>query len=135
MYSVNTKLRGKPKEGDGKADVVVDHLRNVIRFPDRPIPIPKDKLEMEAKWLAQHLTSSVGQNVEVEPMLALPGWFIKERKGRGSVYVFNPIKPKKFFVQKREVLSAELIQQIAHQLEQLCRNVEPSYREKQNWSK
>lgn len=135
VYSVNTKLLGKPKQGDGKAEIIVDHDQNVIRFPDRPVRIPNDKLEMEAKWLAQHLTSSVGQKVEVEPMLALPGWFIKERKGRGSVYVFNPIKPKKFFVQKRQVLSPEMVQQIAHQLEQLCRTVEPSFREKQDWSK
>ena len=66
-------------------------------------------------------------------MLALPGWYIKERIGRGSVYVFNPVKPQKFFLHNRQVHSPEMVQRIAHQLEKLCRNVEPSFREKQDW--
>ncbi len=133
VYLVNTKMIGKPKDGDGNADVFVDHSTNTVRFPDRTWRIPVDQLETERKWLTQHLTSAVGRQVEVEPMVALPGWFIKERIGRGPVYVFNPFKPSKFFVQKRSVLSDEMVDRIAHQLEQLCRDVEPSYRAKSNW--
>ena len=132
VFSVNAKLWGKPKEG-GNSEIVVDHQRNMIHFPDRQVPIRINQLEGEARWLAEYLSKSVGQRLEVEPMLALPGWFAKQRIGRGSVYVFNPRKPSKFFVQNRTVLSPQQIEQVAHQLEQLCRDVEPKYREKKGW--
>lgn len=130
VFSVNSKTLCKPKSGDGKAEVTVDHQRNLIRFPDHESRIPIEQLETEGNWLSQKLSSSVGRSITVEPILALPGWYVKERIGRGSVYVINPRNPQKFFVQDRKLLSPELVQQVAHQLEQMCRDVEPSYREK-----
>ncbi len=130
VYSINTKMRGKPKVGEGKADLIIDHQKNSLCFPDYEHPIPTKQLETESHWLSQHLTSSVGSQIEVQSILALPGWYIKQRIGRGSVYVINPKNPKKFFVGNRVILDPTKIQQIAHQLEQLCRNVEPVFREK-----
>ncbi len=133
VYAVNTKALGKLPKSNGNAEVVVDHEKNVIRFPDWNYPIPIDKLTTEAKCLSDHLTSAVGKPIKAEPMIALPGWCIRERIGRGPVYVFNPRTPQKFFVQNRQVLSPETVQQVAHQLEQLCRNVEPVFQEKKGW--
>jgi|GEM_PF-4341283 len=61
-------------------------------------------------------------------MLALSGWFIADRIGsqKCDPYVFNPTKPSKFFVQNRQLISPQQVKQIAHQLEQLCRDVELS---------
>lgn len=130
VYTVNSKMLGKPKSGNATAEITVDHPRGVVCFPDREYRIPVEQFETEANWLSQHLASAVGQPVKVEPILALPGWFVKERIGRGAVFVINPCKPKKFFVQNRQVLSPELVQQLAHQLDQICRDVEPSYQKK-----
>ncbi|MDB5345374.1 MAG: hypothetical protein JWP89_3751 [Schlesneria sp.] len=130
VYSVNSKMLGKPKSGEGKAEIVVDQQQGIVRFPDREYPIPLAQFESEKRWLTQYLSSAVGRQIEVEPILALPGWFVKERIGRGLVYVINPHKPKKFFVQNRQVLPPESVLQIAHQLEQLVRDVEPSFRMK-----
>lgn len=69
--------------------------------------------------------------MSAESILALPGWFVKERIGRGSVCVIIPYKPKMFFVHNRVVLGPAGAQQISHQLELLCRDVEPSFLEKQ----
>jgi hypothetical protein len=133
VYSVNTKMRGKPKETNGKMEVTVDHEQNIVRFPDGEYRIPTDQLEAETTWLSTFLTSAVGQQIKVESILAFPGWFIKERIGRGAAYVINPRKPKLFFVQNRQVLDQELMQRVAHQLEQLCRDVRPSYRTSKQW--
>ena len=76
------------------------------------------------------LTESVVQRVTAEPILALPGWCIQERIGRREVFVFNPKSPRKFFVRNRNVLSPELIQLIAYQLEQKCRTVKRFYTQK-----
>ena len=96
--------------------------------------IPVDQLTTEAKWLSDYLTKAVGDRVTAEPMLALPGWFIIERLGRGPVCVVNPVKATRFFVQSRRVVSDEMAQRIAHQLEQLCRDVTPAFREKKEWA-
>tara|TARA_R110002111_G_scaffold100976_6_gene156478 strand:+ start:38667 stop:39548 length:882 start_codon:yes stop_codon:yes gene_type:complete len=133
VYSINTKMRGKPKRGEDRAEMIVDHQKNLLRFPDYEHPIPTKQLETESHWLSNYLTSSVGNQVKVQPILAFPGWYIKERIGRGSVYVINPKNPKSFFVNNQAILKPAEMQQIAHQLEQLCRNVEPSYREKKGW--
>lgn len=134
VYSVNTKMRGKPKVGEGRAEVVVDHPKGMIRFPDWNYEIPLRQLETEAKWLSQHLGSATGMTIRVEPILAIPGWYIKDRIGRGSVFVINPQNPKKFFVQKRLLFDEDQVQRIAHQLEQMCRDVEPSFRDQKSWN-
>jgi hypothetical protein len=126
-------MLGKLPKNGGKVEVTVDCTRGMIQFPDRTYAIPSDQLTTEARCLSDYLTRAVGQQVAAEPMLALPGWFIRERIGRGSVYIINPRNPKKFFVQDRQVLSAEMVQRVAHQLEQLCRNVEPVFQEKKDW--
>ena len=130
VYSIETKMKQKPKDGKGKAEVIIDHQQNVFRFPDREEEIDFNQLEAEEKWLSNYLTSSVGIQVQVQPILALPGWYIKQRIGRGSYYVINPKNPINFFVNHRVRLTPKEIQQVAHQLEQLCRNVSPVFREK-----
>jgi hypothetical protein len=130
VFSINSKLLGKPKEGETRAEAVVDQQAGVVRFRDREYHIPVEKLVFEAGWLAKHLSSAVGQPVTVEPILALPGWFVKERIGRGPVYVINPRSPRKFFVQNRVVFNSQQIQQLAHQLEQLCRDIDSPHRPK-----
>ncbi len=135
VFSVNTKMRGKPKEGEGKAEIVIDYEKGEIRFPDFKWRIPNKQLETESRWLSQHLSAAMDEFIEAKPILALPGWFISKRIGRGKVFVINPVKPKRFFVQSRQVLSGTRISQLAHHLEQLCRDVQPSFREDPNWDK
>lgn len=134
VYSVNTKMRGKRAGQKSAAEVRIDHEKNLMTFPDGAFPIPTEKLQMEARCLSEYLTSAVGEPVDVEAMLALPGWFIKDRIGRGPVFVFNPLKPQRFFLQNRQRLSHEVIQRIAHQIEQLCRDVKPSFRRDKVWA-
>lgn len=121
VYAVETKVVTKLRQGDRRADVVVDHTTSRIQFPDREIAIPVDQCESQIRWLKGELSASVGEPIDVESILALPGWFIKERKGRGSVFVINPRNPRSFFVRSRVLLDQTLIQRVAHQLEQLCR--------------
>jgi hypothetical protein len=128
VFTVNTKAVGKPADGDERARAIVDFQRQIIRFPSYNYPLPLAQLETEARWLSGHLKDAVGEAVRVEPMLALPGWFIERPRERGPVLVINPRNATKFFVQDRRSLPDRLMQQIAHQLEQLCRDVEPAYK-------
>lgn len=129
VFVVETKTLTRSNE-HGSEKATVDYENNVLRFSDRTWKIPNKQLETGSKWLSQYLTNAVGMKIECERMLALPGYYIEQRIGKGSVFVFNPKQPKKFFLNSRNVLSPQQVQQIAHQIEQLCRDVEPSFRNK-----
>ncbi len=131
VFVVETKMIGKLREG-GSAKITIDYPRKCVKFSDRDWRLPTEQLDTNAAWLSNFLKSSVGRPVKVEPMLALPGYFIEKRIGRGAV-VFNPKNPETFFVQKHEIHSSNDIQQIAFQIEQLCRNIKPSFLYKKTW--
>ena len=134
VYAVNSKMLRKKRGTEGGVEVIVDHERGIVHFPDWDYFIPTKEFDTERNWLSGFLTSAVGQPVSAESILALPGWFVKKRVGRGSVYVINPYKPKRFFVHNRQIHTPDQIQRIAHHLEQLCRDVKPSFREeRERW--
>lgn len=131
VYAINSKSFGKLRQRSSNTEVTVDYQRRHLQFPDRVCPIPVEDLRLEARCLSEHLSSAIGRAVDVEPMLALPGWCVK-RVGRG-LCVFNPRNAQKFFLHEHKPLSKEVVQQIAHRLEEMCRNVEPVFREKKRW--
>ena len=127
VFSVETKTLSKENES-GSHKATIDFTKNMVQFSDRKWRLPIDQLETNSRWLSQYLTNSTGMEVKAESILALPGYYIEKRIGKGKVLVINPTKPKKFFVHSRTVFTPEQIQRIAHQIEQLCRDVEPSFR-------
>lgn len=133
VFCVETKMISKYIAGNSKAEVIVDHDQNVLRFANFERELPSAQIESQTTWLSEFLSSATGDTVRAEGILALPGYFIKQRIGRGSVFVINPIKPTCFFVHSRRVLSDQMIRRISHQLDQLCRDVKPSFRGEPGW--
>lgn len=125
VFSVNTKMHSKQNRRSNNAEVIVDYPAGKLVFPDCRVPLPFPQLESEAKWLSRFLTDAAGFSVTAEPMLALPGWFVKHTGRKKEPYVLNPLNPVKFFVHNRTMFTDQQIQQIAHQLDQRCRDVEP----------
>jgi Nuclease-related domain len=124
VFAVETKARPKAITGDGKGDAEVTYDSRTLRFPGWESGEFLEQATRQAIWLSRWLTSAVGETVEVKPVLALPGWFIK-RVQRGPVQVING-RDADFLVRPGDAaLSAMLIQRIVHQLELRCRTVEP----------
>ena len=97
-----------------------------MKFPSWTEVEPLKQSKKNSAWLQKWLTSAIGESVHVTPVLALPGWFVEKPKP-GIVRVYNGKFPQfltKIYV--GPVLSDTLIQRIAHQLEQRCRDVEPT---------
>jgi hypothetical protein len=138
VYCVETKTISKFRSGGDKQNVVVDHHQNLLIFDNYQREIPVNQIESQVSWLSKYLQSATGDFVHVEGLLALPGYFVKERigrerVGRGSFYVINPLKPKAFFVRSKQVLSNQMITRVAHQLDLVCRDVQPSFQEQTDW--
>lgn len=125
VFAVETKARSKAARGAGAKGATVTYDGDALVFPRWREREPLEQAKRQADWLRKWLTSAVGEPVDVKPVLALPGWFV-DRKALGDVIVINP-RNATFLAEPRgrQELSAQMIQRIAHQLEQHCRDVEP----------
>lgn len=124
VFAVETKARPKPITGEGKADAEVIYDGTSLRFPNWEGREFLEQAARQAKWLAQWLSSAVGEAVVVKPVLALPGWFIK-RVGRGPVQVISGRDAGYLARPDDQLLSPAMIQRIVHQIDTRCRTVEP----------
>jgi hypothetical protein len=82
---------------------------------------------MTTSWLSKWLNSAVGEQVSVQAVLVFPGWFIDRKKPTSDILLFNGSNPN--FLLKwvtNTPLSETLMKRICHQLEQRCRDVEPT---------
>ena len=126
VYAVETKGRSKPIRGKGSDDATVVFDGTKLWFPTWTEVAPLAQAERQAAWTAQWLSSAIGEPVQVKPVLAIPGWFI-DRKGRSSVLLTNGKKVEFLLSLEGRRLSKEMIQRVAHQIEQRCRTVKPTY--------
>jgi hypothetical protein len=125
VFAIETKGRAKPFNKNGTAEREVIYDGETLRFPHKTEQQPLKQAESQARWLADWLTRAVGEPVAVTPVLAIPGWFIKQTKRKG-VPVINGKNSSAFFASwDRQVLSEKLQRQIAHQIDTRCRTVLP----------
>jgi len=119
VFAVETKGRAKPIKGD--VNIIYDGQG--LKFPTHYEREPLEQAKRQGAWLGKWLTSAVGAKVEAKPVLVFPGWYI-ERKKPGML-IYNGKNPRSVYKNQGEaILSEEMIQRIAHQVEQRCRDVE-----------
>lgn len=125
VLAVETKARAKPVRGRGREDARVTYDGNLLLFPTWQEREPLEQASRQAVWLGKWLTSAVGEPVTVHAAVALPGWYV-DGKGAAPPIVFNP-RNAPFPAERAgdRQLSGALIQRIAHQIEQRCRDVMP----------
>jgi hypothetical protein len=125
VFAIETKARSKSTVKDGGKSSTVIYDGKSIKFPNFEDRDMLQQAEGQAKWLRQWLSKAVGDPVPVQPILALPGWFVEQISPKG-VPVLNPKLIRSFLTIKKDIhLSLNMIERIVHQLEQKCRDVEP----------
>lgn len=95
----------------------------VLRFPWCDDMEAVGRARGNARWLAQFLSNSTGEQVSVFPIIALPGWFVLPHE-ETDFKVLNGKQVAGHILSAPARLSDELAGQIAFQLERLCRDVE-----------
>ena len=125
VFAVETKSRQKLPAPKGKRECDAIFDGEGVEFPTwRDVDMVK-QAKMQGERLRAFLTSAVGEPVDVLPILTLPGWYVTTSKRPGGMRVLNPKMIKSVAVDARATkLPPEMIQRIAHQLEQKCRDVE-----------
>lgn len=123
VFAIETKARtkrpGPHREGDHEA--VFDG--KAIHFPMCADTKSPQQAERNAKWLANMLSRSTGERVEVRAIVALPGWWVT-LKVNSHIKVLSGKQVPGFISKELTQLSSKAIQQISYQLEQRCRDVE-----------
>jgi hypothetical protein len=129
VFAVETKGYTKPNRNGGLADAKAVFDGKSLSLPDRTGTWAIEQAQRQARWLSAWLASSTGEPIAVTPVLALPGWFV-ERTGRGEVLVFSGKELQGALLKARtpQALTDEQVQRVVHQVERVCRDVEPNYR-------
>ena len=124
VFAIETKGRAKPDKNLGSTEVTVVYDGQSLKFPGWIAKEPIEQARRNAKWLSGWLSKAVGEAVQVYPVLALPGWWI-EREVTDDMFVFNGKNPQNL-LKRTGSLSETLIERISYQIEQKCRDVEPT---------
>ncbi len=123
VFAIETKYRtkkpGKTSERDHEA--IFDGKR--IQFPSGYDANAPEQAMRNARWLANMLSKSTGERVNVQPIVALPGWWVT-LKASSDVKVLSGKQVSGFISKEPARLSDESIKRITYQLDQLCRTVE-----------
>ena len=126
VFAVETKARSKPTSGNRTSDAEVVYDGRKLQFPNWVETEPLKQARLQAEWLSKWLSSAVGEQVQARPVIALPGWFVKRTSSEG----FPVINPRLFRSIAKpvngKILSEPQIKRIVHQLDQKCRDVEPT---------
>jgi hypothetical protein len=126
VYAVETKTRSKSRTKKKNESATVIYDGNCIRFPNYSDTDSLKQARLNAVYLQKWLTRSVGESVNVEPILTIPGWYVERKSAPSGVQVLNPREIKGFLESKKEKpLSDTIVRRIVHQLDQKCRDVEP----------
>ena len=89
VFMVETKSRQKPVgRGTEKAQVKFDGV--ALAFPDWRDTQMLNQVRAQTRWLADYLYRKTGERVRVEPVLALPGWYVTRTATTADVHVINP---------------------------------------------
>ena len=121
VYAVETKARRKKVSNGRDAHKVAFDGRSLCFAGGAPECQCLEQAKQQASRLGDWLSKAIGEAVEVQPVLALTGWFV-ERKSRGEVIVVSG-KAVDSLARGRVVLDAAKIVRLAHQLDQRCRDV------------
>jgi hypothetical protein len=84
---------------------------------------PAGQARDNARWLEKELSKATGERLTVQPIVALPGWWVT-LKANSDVKVLSGKQISGFIAKEPAQLSGKAIQQISYQLEQRCRDVE-----------
>ncbi len=125
VFAVETKTRRKRPAPKGKRDCDAFFVGDAVEFPTWRETEMIQQAKQQAERLRAFLTSAVGESVPVLPVLTLPGWFVKTTVKLAGFYAVNPGQIVGIAADRSGAkLSPQMVQRIAHQLEQKCRDVE-----------
>jgi hypothetical protein len=127
VFLIETKARSRmrPRRGQEQPAHYVHVFEDRLQFPSGQDRTAIPQVERNAKWLADHLTKKTGENVEIEALVVLPGWFcdVKQPPPKGTS-VMNATYLKGHLRRQPPRLPDAQMRRIIAALDEKCRDVE-----------
>ena len=124
VFLIETKARRRRKSRNGQPEHVVVYDGKMLQFPSGYDAEAVPQAERNARWLSNYLTKKTGENVAVQPLVVLPGWFVEQGKGNFNVKAMNAAFLAGFLRREDEKLEAAQVRRIITALDEKCRDVE-----------
>jgi len=126
VFAIETKTHCKSTVADQSRAMKVVFDGKRLLFPEHSETEPVEQAKRLARWLARWLESYMGEPVPVQPVVAVPGWYV-DLKGRYDVIVTNPEKPE-FLARPKQGspgLNLKQLNEIIFHLDHHCRDTLP----------
>ena len=125
VFLIETKARRRRASRTGQAAHEVIYDGESLQFPFFKDAEPIEQAKRNAKWLANYLGKKTGETVWVEPLVVLPGWFVRAtQKGNFPVKVMNATYLARFLRGHGEHIEVAQVRRIIAALDEKCRDVE-----------
>jgi hypothetical protein len=123
VFVFETKARRRRASRNGQPEHVVNYDSKTLQFPygDDLKAIPQ--AERNARWLADWLTKKTGEPVKTQPVVVIPGWFVKAN-GDFSVKVMNAGYLAGYLRREADKIQPAQVRRIISALDEKCRDVE-----------
>ena len=86
---IETKARRRRPSRNGQPEHVVIYDGKTLQFPAGYDAEAVPQAERNARWLSNYLTKKTGENVAIQALVVLPGWFVEQGKGNFNVKAMN----------------------------------------------
>ena len=121
IYAIETKGRSKLKDKDNNWKV--QYVNNKLIFPNREESKPVKQAQMQAQWLSNFLSKKLRVKVQVNAVLAIPGWYTDIKQKPQNIIITNG-RNLTFLTKGKKTLDENKILAVSNILEEKCRNVE-----------
>jgi Nuclease-related domain len=124
VFLIETKARRRRKSRNQQPEHVVIYDGKTLQFPWGCDADAVSQAERNAGWLSNYLTKKTGENVAVQPLVVLPGWYVQPRKGDFNVKAMPATYLTGFLRRADEKLETAQVRRIIAALDEKCRDVE-----------
>ena len=123
VFLIETKARRRRPSRNGQPEHVVIYDGKTLQFPaGYTDAVPQ--AERNARWLYNYLTKKTGENVAIQALIVLPGWYVEQGKGNFNVKAMNAAYLAGFLRREDEKLKAAQVRRIITALDEKCRDME-----------
>ena len=125
VFLIETKARRRRVSRNGQAQHEVIFDGDALQFPTGKDAKAIAQAKRNAAWLSNYLTKKTGEPVRVEPLVVLPGWFVRiVEKGNFPVKAMNANYLVRFLAGQSEIIQPAQVRRIIAALDEKCRDVE-----------
>jgi hypothetical protein len=123
VFLIETKARRRRPSRNGQPEHVVIYDGKTLQFPAGYDADAVPQAERNARWLSNHLTKKTGENVSIQALIVLPGWFVEQGKGNFNVKAMNAAYLVGFLRRQDENLDPAQVRRLITALDEKCRTL------------